>query len=158
MQHLFPVKSRLVALLALLALAPVALHAQSTSNLSEDFTGTSTSNNWFFYNGACLTAGTDTSLLQPGKVPACTTVLNTYYNVADPVSGKKATPYLTGGNSGYLGGSTAPSSPSGSSPTPVVRALCASPMATRTAITRTAPSFRRVLSRPAQECRSPSRP
>jgi type IV pilus assembly protein PilY1 len=75
------------------------------TTFSEDFTGASTCNNWYFYSGACLTAGTSTSTSSPGPVPACTTVLNSYYATT-----QNADPELVGGNSGYLGSGTAPSS------------------------------------------------
>ena len=43
-------------LLAILALAaPLAAEAQAS--VSEDFTKGSTTNSWYFFNGACLTAG-----------------------------------------------------------------------------------------------------
>jgi type IV pilus assembly protein PilY1 len=54
------------SILSLAALAPAA-HAQTT--YSENFTGTSTNNSWFFLNGACLTAGTSTSTTATN--PAC---------------------------------------------------------------------------------------
>jgi type IV pilus assembly protein PilY1 len=107
--------TRMLALIALvlgLAVAP-ATFAQTL--LSEDFTGaTSSSNgttgigNWLFFNGACLTAGTSTSLVSPAaSIPACTTVLNSYYvNAADHDQ------YLVGGALGYLGSSAQPSGPS----------------------------------------------
>ncbi|MGH8261234.1 MAG: PilC/PilY family type IV pilus protein, partial [Steroidobacteraceae bacterium] len=86
---------------------------------SEDFTGAAPTNQWFFYNGACLTAGTSTSTTSPGDVPACTTVLQNYYNVANASTGKGSDPYLVGGDAGFLGGSTAPSSVSGQVADPV---------------------------------------
>jgi type IV pilus assembly protein PilY1 len=75
------------------------------TTFQEDFTGASTCNNWYFYSGACLTAGTSTSTSSPGPVPACTTVLNSYYATT-----QNSDPALVGGNSGYLGSATAPSS------------------------------------------------
>jgi type IV pilus assembly protein PilY1 len=53
-------------ILSLAALAPAA-RAQTT--YSENFTGTSTNNSWFFLNGACLTAGTGSS--SSAANPAC---------------------------------------------------------------------------------------
>ena len=53
-------------------------HAQTI--YTEDFTGATTTNSWYFFNGACLTAGSSTSSLSPGQVPACTAVKTTYYN------------------------------------------------------------------------------
>ncbi len=62
------------------AFAPAA-RAQIT--VTEDFTSTTSNNQWFFFNGACLTAGTNTSTTSPGYLPACTTVLSSYYNIQD---------------------------------------------------------------------------
>src|SRR6185437_173954 len=102
--------ARAITTMLLLACA-TAVHAQSSA-YSEDFTGQATANQWLFYNGACLTAGTGTSVTSPNYIPGCLTVLGTYYNVYDPVSGKQADPYLSGGYSGYLGNSSAPASAS----------------------------------------------
>jgi type IV pilus assembly protein PilY1 len=71
------------ALAALLALA-APLAAQAQASVSEDFTGVSTTNPWYFFNGACLTAGTATGV-EPtggagGQMPGCTAIQNTYYN------------------------------------------------------------------------------
>jgi len=107
----------LAALLLLLCSAVV--RAQSTS-YTEDFTGTTTNNQWFFYNGACLTAGTNTSTTSPNYVPGCLSVMNTYYNVADSTTGKQADTYLAGGYYGYLGSSTAPSSASAQTADPII--------------------------------------
>ncbi|HEY1898540.1 MAG TPA: PilC/PilY family type IV pilus protein [Steroidobacteraceae bacterium] len=111
--------TRLLALIALvlgLAVAP-ATFAQTL--LTEDFTSTTSSatggvGNWLFFNGACLTAGTSTVLTAPAtSIPACTAVLNSYYvNAAD---GDK---YLVGGANGFLGGTSAPASPSLQQPDP----------------------------------------
>ena len=72
---------------------------------SEMFTGTTSDNDWYFFNGACLTAGTSTSLTSPGPIPACTTVLSSYYG-----AGGLTDPALVGGYNGYLGSTTAPAS------------------------------------------------
>ena len=49
-------KSSIAVVTALVALAaPLAVQAQSA--ISEDFTGASATNGWYFFNGACLTAG-----------------------------------------------------------------------------------------------------
>jgi type IV pilus assembly protein PilY1 len=62
--------------------APFALQAQST--VSEDFTSASTTNSWYFFNGACLTAGSATGV-EPsggtgGQMPGCTSIRSSYYN------------------------------------------------------------------------------
>jgi type IV pilus assembly protein PilY1 len=81
-------KSRITAAGVLVALvASFDAHAQSTV-ISEDFTRGSTANSWFFYNGACLTAGQATGVepsgTSPGQLPGCTTdsTVVAYYNQA----------------------------------------------------------------------------
>ena len=75
--------NRFTTLLAALVtlLVPVAVEAQSS--VAEDFTQTSTSNQWYFFNGACLTAGSATGV-EPttgtGLLPGCTTIASSYYN------------------------------------------------------------------------------
>ena len=91
----------LTALLAGLAACP----GQAQTIYTEDFTGAATSNQWYFFNGACLTAGTGTSTTSPGTVPGCATVWSTYYS-----SRQDSDPYLVGGTLGYLGASSVPSS------------------------------------------------
>src|ERR1700736_2084878 len=66
---------------------------------SEDFTGPTTTNNWYYYNGACLTtgtgAGTGTPGVTPGIIPSCKSILSSYYQKQtdhDPV--------LVGGQNG----------------------------------------------------------
>jgi type IV pilus assembly protein PilY1 len=74
--------SMTVILAAIVALAaPLALRAQ---NISEDFTGSTTTNSWYYFNGACLTASTLTGS-EPvsgagGQVPGCITIATSYYN------------------------------------------------------------------------------
>jgi len=80
---------------------------------SEDFTNTKTKNSWYFFNGACLTAGTSTLTVSPGTIPGCQTVWTNYYSTSPDKD-----PYLFGGNSGFLGSSTAPSSGSSQTPDP----------------------------------------
>src|SRR6185437_7188389 len=93
-------KSAAARILALLVLCvPLAVHAQSaTSNLDEDFTGTKTNNSWFFFNGACLTAGTKGATSNPGQIPSCISIQPTYYKED-----------LVGGANGYLGSNGSPS-------------------------------------------------
>jgi len=99
---------RLVAVAVTLVALGLPLLGQAQSLFSEDFTGTTTNNNWFFFNGACLTAGTNTSLTSPGPVPGCATVFGSYYGVANASTGKSADADMTGGYAGYLGSSTKP--------------------------------------------------
>ncbi len=61
------------ALIAMLALQTIT--ARATVNVSENFTGTSTENSWYYYGFACLTASTTSGngLLGhgPGSPPGC---------------------------------------------------------------------------------------
>jgi type IV pilus assembly protein PilY1 len=69
----------MVTLAALMAVgASFAAHAQTT--VSEDFTGTSTTNNWWYFNGACLTAGSsqagghEPTGNSQGQLPGCAAI------------------------------------------------------------------------------------
>ncbi len=111
----------LLAALLALALGSTAL---AQTQLNEDFTGATSSNNsgvgnWLVSGGACLTAGTQPVAAAgtiPLSIPACVLpsnhandVLTTYYanTLAHPYGSE---PYLVGGINGYLGSSSAPSS------------------------------------------------
>src|SRR4029077_2299302 len=88
------------ALVLLLGALAANLSRAQTIQFSEDFTGTSSANTWYYFGGACLTAGT-ASVGTPGVagyIPGCTNVLLSYYNLA-----ANADPYLVGGDSGFLG-------------------------------------------------------
>ena len=50
--------------------------AQTT--YSEDFTGAATTNSWYFYNGACLTAGSSSNSTSPGQIPSCISIKSFY--------------------------------------------------------------------------------
>ena len=100
--------------LAVLLGALASGQGQAQTIFTEDFTGAGTANSWYFFNGACLTAGTSTSTARPGKIPGCQTVWSNYYSTTPDRD-----PYLLGGNSGFLGSSTAPSSGSSQTPDPV---------------------------------------
>ncbi len=83
-----------------LSAAPGLAQSSSTINVSEDFTGATTTNSWYFFNGACLTASQSAATSNPGTVPGCTT-LSSYYNEN-----------LVGGYNGVAGGSvTLPDTP-----------------------------------------------
>ena len=75
---MFRTKTWLTLLLAACALHGIA--ARANVNVEEDFTGTTTQNPWYFFNGACLTASTasTTAAPGPGTPPGCTA--DTYYN------------------------------------------------------------------------------
>ncbi|MFZ0549996.1 MAG: PilC/PilY family type IV pilus protein [Steroidobacteraceae bacterium] len=95
-------------LILALAIAGLALHCSAgfaQAIISEDFTGTGTTNPWYYFNGACLTAstssGTGTSGSVPGIPPGCTT-LKSYYD-----SGSTSDSAMVGGYLGTATGSTA---------------------------------------------------
>jgi type IV pilus assembly protein PilY1 len=68
--------------------------------VSEDFTGVGTTNPWYFYNGACLTASTVATTTEPGRPPGCTK--DTYY-----------TETLVGGYNGVAGSAVTLPDPTG---------------------------------------------
>ena len=92
--------NRILSLATLLLAATGAAQAQS---VSEDFTTTSTNNSWYFFNGACLTASTQSGVepttTTSGVLPGCTTIGSSYYN-------KTAGEVLVGGWNGVAGGTT----------------------------------------------------
>jgi type IV pilus assembly protein PilY1 len=89
-------------LLAVIAsLASSAALAQLV--VKEDFTGTHLNNTWTAINGACLTAGAGDN----GSIPSCVG-LPYYINNGDL--------YQVGGQNGYLGNTSAPSSNSAQTP------------------------------------------
>ena len=67
-----------IALVALAALGlPLAVSAQtvsSTTNYTENFTGSTTNNSWYYSNGACLTASSSAGTPSPGQIPGCVTM------------------------------------------------------------------------------------
>ena len=80
------------ALLAvLLLLCPRSGPAQT--QYQEDFTSTSTTNKWYFFNGACLTAGTTTSGTAgtAGNGNGCTAIDSSYYSGEPLVGGANGT-------------------------------------------------------------------
>ena len=96
--------------LFVLALAAVVTPAVAQTTVKEDFTSTTTQNTWLSFNGACLTAGTSATA---GSLPGC--LKNTYYNISGTTQSVTGTPQTQfGGNSGYLGSTSA----SGQSPDP----------------------------------------
>jgi type IV pilus assembly protein PilY1 len=85
------------------ALLSSASYAQSVS--TEDFTGATTANPWYYINGACLTASTTAGTGVPGTVagtiPGCQAIASSYYKAQ-----KDGDPVLVGGINGVSGGST----------------------------------------------------
>lgn len=89
-----------------IAISSVSQAQTSSPIVSEDFTGQTTKQQWYFFNGACLTAGSSTdTTTQPSTVPGCVSVLSSYYN--KQVDADAA---MVGGQNGYLGSSTKPAS------------------------------------------------
>jgi len=83
----------------------IALAQTTTSSVTEDFTGASTTNNWYFYNGACLTASTASGNTSPGSPNGCTK--DAYYG----------TEPLVGGYNGVAGGTQTLPDPTATSTT-----------------------------------------
>jgi type IV pilus assembly protein PilY1 len=70
------------------ALASNAGFAQTPSAFIEDFTRGNTTNSWYYFGGACLTAGTAVGTGTPGgtgpapvagQIPSCISILSSYY-------------------------------------------------------------------------------
>jgi type IV pilus assembly protein PilY1 len=68
-----------VAVMAAILAAGASNVSLAQATFTEDFRGATTSNNWYFFNGACLTAGTVSGSASPGKIPSCTSIQNSYY-------------------------------------------------------------------------------
>src|ERR1700679_2323205 len=79
-----------IILFALLA----ARRSDAQSVFSEDFTGTATTNSWYFFRGACLTASTASPGTSPSTtLPGCTasSVIQQYYNNETQLGGTTGT-------------------------------------------------------------------
>jgi type IV pilus assembly protein PilY1 len=63
----------------LLGLLCATFAAAQTVNVSEDFNSTTTTNPWYFFNGACLTASSGAASGSPGSPPGCTAIHSSYY-------------------------------------------------------------------------------
>lgn len=87
-----------VSLMACTLLGAFPCIGSAQTTYTENFTGGTTSNSWYFINGACLTAGTTFSTTSPGLVPAC----NTASGAVLPYYKSKGDSTLYGGNSGTL--------------------------------------------------------
>jgi type IV pilus assembly protein PilY1 len=79
------------------------------SIFTEDFTGAKTNNSWYFFNGACLTAGSTSNAVSPGQLPSCTSIANSYY--AQQQDRDRA---LVGGANGVAGNAQTLPDPAGS--------------------------------------------
>ena len=93
---------------AVAALATAPLHlVQAQSSVTEDFTGTSTTNSWYFFNAACMTAGTGPGV-QPsppaaGTPPGCTAIQSLPKPGAGSTIGGYGGEALVGGYAGVAG-------------------------------------------------------
>ena len=139
----------------LLALALAAASvAPAQTIVSEDFTRGSTSNSWYYFNGACLTASTANGV-QPtsgtqGQMPGCeSAALQSYYNENQD-----------GGYNGVAGNATTLPDPLIAAPNPGEGALRFTNgygnLRTGRLSARTARSSRTGRSRPDRGWRSPS--
>jgi type IV pilus assembly protein PilY1 len=89
-------RNSFTAVLGALVALLLPLAAQAQSSVAEDFTNATTTNSWYFFNGACLTAGSATGvepITGTGQLPGCTTIASSYYN-------KTSGEVLTGGYNG----------------------------------------------------------
>ncbi len=95
------------AALSILIVLTAATGARAQNTFSEDFTGTSTTNSWLYYNGACLTAGTATGTgtagSNPGSPPSCVSIANSYYKRDVSALQPRGDLALVGGQNGTSG-------------------------------------------------------
>jgi type IV pilus assembly protein PilY1 len=106
-------KLSVIALTMAFAGVSPAIRAQSLSNyVQENFTGGSTTNSWYFFEGACLTAGTAAGGTSPGVLdssniaylfPSCASLQasGAYYN-SSVINNNSPLQPLVGGNTGLL--------------------------------------------------------
>ena len=77
-------RKSLIALFAAVAALAAPVIVQAQTSVSEDFTGATTSNSWYYFNGACLTAstlaGSEPASSSAGQIPGCSTIAASYYN------------------------------------------------------------------------------
>ncbi|HWX26261.1 MAG TPA: PilC/PilY family type IV pilus protein [Steroidobacteraceae bacterium] len=70
-------KHLMAGLTLLCAVLAQRSHAQAA--FKEDFTGATTTNSWYYFNGACLTASSAAVGTPPGQLPGCLAVKSAYY-------------------------------------------------------------------------------
>ena len=56
---------------SILLVALLAQRSQAQPAFKEDFTGSTTTNSWYFFNGACLTSSSISPGANPGQIPGC---------------------------------------------------------------------------------------
>ncbi len=71
---------RALAAAGVVLAASLATAARAQEVVSENFTSAKTTNSWYFFNGACLTASSASSTGNPGQIPGCTATRSSYYN------------------------------------------------------------------------------
>src|SRR3974377_1903484 len=79
--------STVLSLLTALVATAAPLTATAQQSIYEHFTGATTNNSWWFFNGACLTASTlagaeptvTAGVGGGGQIPGCTTIATSYY-------------------------------------------------------------------------------
>jgi type IV pilus assembly protein PilY1 len=98
-----------VAAMAAVLAAALSNAASAQTIFTEDFTGARTNNSWYFFGGACLTAGSTSNAVSPGQLPSCISIANSYY--AQQRDNDKA---LVGGVNGVAGNAQTLPDPSGS--------------------------------------------
>jgi type IV pilus assembly protein PilY1 len=94
----------ILILAAALGAAWTGIAPAQTNTFAEDFTRAATANNWFAFNGACLTAGSgagSASTTTAGLIPSCASIFSSYYNAA--ATGKSQDAALVGGQNGVVG-------------------------------------------------------
>jgi type IV pilus assembly protein PilY1 len=96
-------RSKLLIVVYASAMALLSQRSQAQTAYSEDFTGAATANQWYFFNGACLTAGSAAAPTSPGQIPACTSIKSSYYGEN-----------LVGGQNGVSGSAQTLPDPAGS--------------------------------------------
>ncbi len=106
--------TKLIAILVILAFGSVWLprqtaHAQSctSTNVVENFTGTTTNCSWYYFGNACLTAGSTpySSATNPGTLPQCKT--DVYYSNTGPYPNGPGAYVQRGGDNGNANQDTA---------------------------------------------------
>jgi type IV pilus assembly protein PilY1 len=81
--------------LVLMGVLWASIAPAQTVVVSEDFNSTTTTNTWYYFNGACLTASSAVGSGSPGTPPGCTAIQSSYYGEN-----------LVGGYNGVAGSST----------------------------------------------------
>jgi len=96
-------KHSIIVAAALLA-AVFTTVGRAQTVIQDDFTQAASTNNWYFFNGACMTAGSGTSTASPGPIPGCSSVFSLYYTGTEHASNSAGANWydqaLVGGQNG----------------------------------------------------------